>query len=60
MVHIMSALDKLIRTIVCNNLRAKLRELESKLVNANDEVEKLKIEAMIEIISRIYKSECRG
>jgi len=56
----MSALERLVKHLMCTQLRAKLSELESRLSTANNEVEKLKIEAMIEVISRVYESECRG
>jgi len=56
----MSALERLVKHIMCTQLKAKLSELESKLSTVNNEVEKLKIEAMIEIISRVYDTECRG
>ena len=55
----MSALERLVKHLMCTQLKSKLAELEGKLSMTNDEVEKLKIEAMIEIISRIYESECR-
>lgn len=56
----MSAFEKLIKRLLCSSLKAKLLELKSRLESTNDEVEKLKIESMIEIVSRIYESECGG
>ena len=56
----MSALERLVKHLMCTQLKSKLAELESRLSTANNEVEKLKIEAMIEIISRVYDTECRG
>ena len=56
----MSALERLVKHLMCTQLKAKLSELESRLSATNNEVEKLKIEAMIEIISRVYDTECRG
>jgi len=56
----MSALERLVKHLMCTQLKAKLSELESKLNMANDELEKLKIQAMIEVINSVYNSECRG
>jgi len=55
----MSALEKLIKTIICNQLKAKITELKEKALAVDNELEKLKIEAMLEIINRTYESECR-
>ncbi len=55
----MSALEKLIKTIICNQLKAKIAELEKKASLTDNDLEKLKIEAMLEIINRTYESECR-
>jgi len=54
------AFRKLVNRLLCAQLRTKIHELERKMASASDEVEKLKIEAMIEIINSVYKSECEG
>ncbi len=55
----MSALDRLVKRLICTQLKAKTTELEAKLKSTDNELEKLKIEAMLEIINRTYESECR-
>jgi len=45
---------------MCTQLKAKIAELEAKAKTINDDLEKLKIEAMLEVINSIYESECRG
>jgi len=55
----MSALDRLVKRLMCTQLKAKLTELQAKLKSTDNDLEKLKIEAMLEVINSVYESECR-
>lgn len=51
-------LDRIVRTQICSRLREKIAELKTRAEKEEDQLKKLRHEIALDIITRLYETEC--